>query len=131
MQRSPDNWDGLTKAATQAGFKLEYLQKLGLTTSSGKDFFRNRVIFPIHNLNGKVVAFAGRILQQNTNSPKYLHSPESDIYHKSQTLYGIHLAKRAIRQQDECLLVEGYTDLIALHQAGILNAVASAGTSWS
>ncbi len=126
---APDNWDGLTKAATQAGFKLEYLQKLGLTTSSGKDFFRNRVIFPIHSLSGKVVAFAGRILQQNTNSPKYLNSPESDIYHKSQTLYGIHLAKRAIRQQDGCILVEGYTDLIALHQAGIENAVASAGTS--
>jgi DNA primase len=126
---APDSWDGLNKAATQAGFKLEYLHKLGLTTSSNKDFFRNRVIFPIHNLSGKVVAFAGRILQQNTNSPKYLNSPESDIYHKSQTLYGIHLAKRAIRQQNECLLVEGYTDLIALHQAGIENAVASAGTS--
>ncbi len=126
---APDSWDGLTKAAIQAGFKLECLQKLGLTTISNKDFFRNRVIFPIHNLSGKVVAFAGRILQQNTNSPKYLNSPESDIYHKSQTLYGIRLAKRAIRQQDGCILVEGYTDLIALHQAGIENAVASAGTS--
>lgn len=130
---APDSWDGLTKAATQAGFKLEYLQKLGLTTPSNKDFFRNRVIFPITNLGGKVIAFAGRTINnetiQQSNNPKYLNSPESTIYHKSQTLYGIHLAKRAIRQQDGCILVEGYTDLIALHQAGIENAVASAGTS--
>ncbi|MBK8567457.1 MAG: DNA primase [Saprospiraceae bacterium] len=128
---APDSWDALTKAATQAGFKLEQLQKLSLTTSSGKDFFRNRVIFPIHNLNGKPIAFAGRILSSANGGPlpKYLNSPESTIYHKSQTLYGIHFAKRAIRHQDECILVEGYTDLIALHQAGIENVVASAGTA--
>ncbi|MCC6725107.1 MAG: DNA primase [Saprospiraceae bacterium] len=132
---APDSWDALTKAATQAGFKLEQLQKLGLTTSSGKDFFRNRVIFPIHNLSGKVIAFAGRSIPNLpnstnlTNSPKYLNSPESPIYHKSQTLYGIHHARKSIRQQDECILVEGYTDLIALHQAGIENVVASAGTA--
>ncbi len=130
---APDTWDALTKAATQAGFNLEQLQKLGLTTASGKDFFRNRVIFPIYNLSGKVIAFAGRAINnetiQQSNNPKYLNSPESPIYHKSQTLYGIHLAKRAIRQQDECILVEGYTDLIALHQAGIKNVVASAGTA--
>jgi len=128
---APGSWDGLTKAATQAGFKLEILQKLGLTTAAGKDFFRNRVIFPIHNLSGKPIAFAGRILSswKELDQPKYLNSPESPIYHKSQTLYDIHLAKRAIRQQNVCILVEGYTDLIALHQAGIENAVASAGTS--
>jgi DNA primase len=134
---APDSWDALTKAATQAGFKLEYLQKLGLTTTSHKDFFRHRVIFPIHNLSGKPIAFAGRILgnsnpsnpSNNSNLPKYLNSPESPLYRKSQTLYGIHLAKQAIRRQDECILVEGYTDLIALHQADIENVVASAGTA--
>lgn len=132
---APDSWDALTKAATQAGFKLEQLQKLGLTTPSGKDFFRNRVIFPIHNLSGKVIAFAGRILSsfESLSSwkdhPKYLNSAESPIYHKSQTLYGIHLARKAIRHKDECILVEGYTDLIALHQADIDNVVASAGTA--
>jgi DNA primase len=130
---APDGWDGLTKAATQAGFKLEILQRLGLTTAAGKDFFRNRVIFPINNLGGKVIAFAGRTINnetiQQSNNPKYLNSPESPIYHKSQTLYGVHLAKRAIRQQNVCILVEGYTDLIALHQAGIENVVASAGTA--
>ncbi|MEZ4963366.1 MAG: DNA primase [Saprospiraceae bacterium] len=131
---APDNWDALTKAATQAGFKLEYLQKLGLTTPSGKDFFRNRVIFPIHNLGGKPIAFAGRICdglssRRELDLPKYLNSPESPLYQKSQTLYGIHLAKQSIRRQDECILVEGYTDLISLHQAGIENVVASAGTA--
>lgn len=131
---APDGWNALTKAATQAGFKLEYLQKLGLTTPSGKDFFRNRVIFPIHNLGGKPIAFAGRICdglssRREFDLPKYLNSPESQLYQKSQTLYGIHLAKQAIRRQDECILVEGYTDLISLHQAGIENVVASAGTA--
>ncbi len=137
LSYAPDSWDALKKAATQAGFKLQYLQKLGLTTPSGKDFFHHRAIFPIHNLSGKTIAFAGRILDNsnpsnssnNSNQPKYLNSPESPIYHKSQTLYGIHMAKQAIRRQDECILVEGYTDLIALHQAGIENVVASAGTA--
>ncbi|MCB0517325.1 MAG: DNA primase [Lewinellaceae bacterium] len=130
---APDNWDALKKAATQAGFKLQYLQKLGLTTPSGKDFFRHRVIFPITNLGGKVIAFAGRTINnetiQQSNHPKYLNSPESPLYQKGQTLYGIHMAKQAIRRQDECILVEGYTDLIAIHQAGIENIVASAGTA--
>lgn len=125
---APGNWDTLTKAAAQAGFKTEYLQKLGLATQSGKDFFRNRAIFPIHNLSGKPIAFAGRILD-NSNLPKYLNSPESDLYQKSKTLYGIYHARKAIRLKDECLLVEGYTDLIAMHQAGIENVVASAGTA--
>lgn len=128
---APDSWDALTKAATQAGFKLEQLQKLGLTTPSGKDFFRNRVIFPIHNLSSKPIAFAGRIFSSANGGllPKYLNSQESPIYYKSQTLYGIYLARKSIRQQDECILVEGYTDLVALHQAGIENVVASAGTA--
>ncbi len=126
---APESWDALTKAAAQAGFKTGYLKKLGLATQSGKDFFRNRAIFPIHNLGGKVIAFAGRILQPEANVPKYLNSPESDLYQKSKTLYGIHLARKAIRLQDECILVEGYTDLISLHQAGIENVAASAGTA--
>ena len=126
---APGSWDSLTKAAAQAGFKTGYLKKLGLTTQSGKDFFRNRAIFPIHNLGGKVIAFAGRILQPEANVPKYLNSPESDLYQKSKTLYGIHLARKAIRLQDECILVEGYTDLISLHQSGIENVAASAGTA--
>jgi len=131
---APGSWDALTKAATQVGFKLEYLQKLGLTNATNKDFFRNRVIFPIHNLGGKPIAFAGRICdglssRRELDLPKYLNSPESQLYQKSQTLYGIHLAKQAIRRQDECILVEGYTDLISLHQAGIENVVASAGTA--
>lgn len=126
---APESWDALTKTATQAGFKIEHLKKLGLATQSSKDFFRNRVIFPIHSLDGKVVAFAGRILQPETNAPKYLNSPESELYQKSKSLYGIHLARKAIRLKDECLLVEGYTDLIALHQAGIENVVATAGTA--
>lgn len=123
------SWDALTKAAIQKGFKLQQLQKLGLTTQSGKDFFQNRVVFPIHNLSSKPIAFAGRILQPDAQAPKYLNSPESDTYHKSDALYGIHHARKPIRQQDECILVEGYTDLIALHQAGIENVVASAGTA--
>lgn len=126
---APADADALTKAATRKGFKVEFLQKLGLTTQNGKDFFRNRVMFAIHNLSGKPVAFAGRILQKDAKAPKYINSPETDIYTKSKTLYGAYFAKKSIQKLDECILVEGYTDVISLHQAGIENVVASSGTS--
>lgn len=121
--------DELTKSAVQAGYNIEFLRKLGLTTEHDRDFFFNRVMFPIHNLTGKVVAFAGRQLVNDKKSPKYVNSKESEIYHKSKVLYGLHLAKQAIRKEDFCLLVEGYTDVLSLHQSGIENVVASSGTS--
>lgn len=121
--------DAFTKKATKAGYKIDLLKKLGLTSQYDKDFFRNRVMFTIHNLSGKVVAFAGRIMTKNVKAPKYINSPETEIYHKSKILYGAYFAKKAIRQNDECILVEGYTDVISLHQAGIENVVASSGTS--
>lgn len=121
--------DAFTQKATKDGYKIDFLKKLGLTTQYGRDFFRNRVMFTIHNLSGKVVAFAGRIMVKDVKAPKYINSPETEIYHKSKILYGAYFAKRAIRQEDECILVEGYTDVISLHQAGIENVVASSGTS--
>ncbi len=126
---APDQGDALTKAALKAGYKLELLKKLKLTTDYEKDFFRGRVIFPIHNLSGKVIAFAGRILVKDPKAPKYVNSPETEIYYKSKVLYAMHLAKKGIAQLDECILTEGYTDVISLHQAGIDNVVASSGTS--
>ncbi|MCB0688470.1 MAG: DNA primase [Saprospiraceae bacterium] len=121
--------DELTKSAVQAGYKIDFLRQLGLTTEHDRDFFFNRVMFPIHNISGKVVAFAGRHLTTDKKSPKYINSKESEIYHKSKVLYGMHLAKQAIRKEDFCLLVEGYTDVLSLHQSGIENVVASSGTS--
>ncbi|MEZ4884965.1 MAG: DNA primase [Chitinophagales bacterium] len=129
---SLEQYDALFKEATAKGYKVEYLQKLGLARNkNGRDydFFRARVQFPIFNLSGKVIAFAGRTLKSDKKIPKYVNSPETEIYHKSFTLYGMYFAKRAIRQRDECFLVEGYTDVISLHQAGIENVVASSGTS--
>lgn len=126
---APEKGDALTSAAIQKGYQLELMQKLGLTNSYKKDFFRNRVMFTIHNLSGKVIGFGGRIMVKNKKLPKYINSPETDIYIKSKVLYGAYFAKRAIRQQDECILVEGYTDVISLHQSGIENVVASSGTS--
>ena len=125
---APNQRDAFTQKATQMGYKPEYLQKLGLT-KNGRDFFWNRVMFTIHNLSGKPIAFAGRILQKDVKAPKYINSPETEIYVKNKILYGAYFAKRAIRQLDECILVEGYTDVISLHQAGIENVVASSGTS--
>ncbi|MGM0611896.1 MAG: DNA primase [Bacteroidota bacterium] len=129
---SPQKWDDLTAEALNQGYKLSYLTKAGLTISkNNRDFdrFRNRVIFPIHNMTGRVIAFGGRILSNDKKLPKYVNSPETEIYNKSKILYGIYFARNAISKEDNCLLVEGYTDVISLHQSGIENVVASSGTS--
>ncbi|MFT5885457.1 MAG: DNA primase [Arcticibacterium sp.] len=130
---SLDGWDSFTKHALKKGFALNILEKAGLTIiKEGKDpidRFRGRVIFPINNVGGKPIAFGARILKANPKSPKYLNSPETDIYHKSRIVYGINTAKSSIRQEDNCFLVEGYTDVVSLNQAGVENVVASSGTS--
>ncbi|MEZ5044446.1 MAG: DNA primase [Saprospiraceae bacterium] len=124
-----DQKDAFTQKAIQTGYPVESLKNLGLTTQYDRDFFRNRVMFTIHNLSGKPIAFAGRILLKDVKAPKYINSPETEIYHKSKVLYGANFAKQAIQKLDECILVEGYTDVISLHQAGIENVVAASGTS--
>ncbi len=124
--------ESFSKAALKSGYNLDLLKKAGLIVERGGrsfDFYHHRVIFPILNLTGKVVAFAGRIMAKDEKAPKYINSPETEIYHKSQIVYGIFQAKNAIRQHDECFLTEGYTDVISMHQAGIENVVASSGTS--
>ena len=130
---SPDVWDALIQHSVSAGHKEEYLEKTGLAIRNDKgklyDRFRGRVMFPIHNFTGRVIGFGGRTLKTDKNVPKYVNSPESDIYHKSNVLYGLFHAKRAIRETDNCYLVEGYADVLAVHQAGIENVVASSGTS--
>jgi len=129
---SPEAWDGLTKAALENGYKIEYLVNTGLTISKDNryyDRFRERVMFPIHNLSGRVIGFGGRTLSTDKTKAKYVNSPESEIYHKSNVLYGIFFAKSSIIAHDNCFLVEGYTDVISLHQSGIENVVASSGTS--
>lgn len=129
---SPESWDAFTRHALDQGHKLEYLEKTGLTINKdGRtyDRFRGRVIFPVHNISGRILGFGGRTLLKDDNVPKYVNSPESEIYNKSQILYGLFFAKSAIIRQDNCYLVEGYTDVISLHQAGIENVVASSGTS--
>ncbi|MES2627727.1 MAG: DNA primase [Bacteroidota bacterium] len=128
----PEGRDHFTKAALEKGYKLEYLEKLGLTrVRDGRsfDFFHGRVMFPIQNLTGRVIGFGGRVLKADKNIAKYFNSPESELYNKSKTLYGIFQAKNRIVGEDNCYLVEGYTDVLAMHQAGIENAVASSGTS--
>ncbi|MGV3539266.1 MAG: DNA primase, partial [Rufibacter sp.] len=123
------------KAALEKGYQLKYLEETGLTIvkqEEGKQYdrFRGRVMFPIHNVSGRTIGFGARTLKSNDKkSPKYVNSPESHIYHKSDVLYGMHQAKQAIRQEDECFLVEGYLDVLSLHQGGIENVVASSGTS--
>lgn len=125
--------DAFTQAALKAGYNKEYLVKTGLTIEGENNYlgdrFRGRVMFPVHTLSGKVVAFGGRILKKDDKMAKYVNSPESEIYHKSNELYGIYFAKQAIVKQDRCFLVEGYTDVISMHQSGIENVVASSGTS--
>lgn len=126
-----EEWDHLLKTAAEQGYKTEYLKTVGLLTSGEKtvDMYRGRVMFPIHNLSGRVLGFGGRILRSNEKAPKYINSPESEIYNKSRILYGLYFAKNAIVRNDTCYLVEGYTDVISMHQAGIENVVASSGTS--
>lgn len=129
---SPDKGDALVKASEAQGYKLEYLQKAGLASDKYDrpyDFFRGRVMFTIHNFTGKVVGFGGRTLLSDKKVPKYVNTPETEIYNKSRILYGLFQAKNAIRREDECILVEGYTDVISLSQAGVENVVASSGTS--
>jgi len=128
----PDGKDLFTKAAEREGYKMEFLEKTGLTIKREdwvRDRFGGRVIFPVHNVAGRVIAFGGRTLTNDKKVAKYLNSPESDIYHKGRTLYGIYQAKRDITRLDKCYLVEGYTDVLSFHQAGIENVVASSGTS--
>ena len=126
---SPRKKDAFTLQATMDSHSLDLLKKLGLTTQYGSDFFRERVIFPIRSLSGKIIGFGGRILKKGVKAAKYINSPETDIYNKSKVLYGAYFAKTQIRKLDECILVEGYTDVLSLHQAGIENVVASSGTS--
>lgn len=130
---SPDVWDAFSKEALGKGYKLEFLESTGLTIvredGSVLDRFRGRVMFPIQSMSGRVLGFGGRILTQDKKAAKYLNSPESDLYHKSKVLYGIFHAKQAIAKQNNCYLVEGYTDVIQFNQAGIENVVASSGTA--
>ncbi|MFY8187979.1 MAG: DNA primase [Flavobacterium sp.] len=129
---SPDVWDAFSQEALGKGYNLDYLDKTGLTIVKEDkifDRFKGRVMFPILSLSGRVLGFGGRILTNDKKAAKYLNSPESDIYHKSKVLYGIFHAKQAIAKQDNCFLVEGYTDVIQMHQAGIENVVASSGTA--
>lgn len=130
---SPETWDAFSKEALGKGFKLEFLESTGLTIAKedGKliDRFRSRVMFPIHSMSGRILGFGGRILTNDKKAAKYLNSPESEIYHKSKVLYGIFQAKQAIAKQNNCFLVEGYTDVIQFNQAGIENVVASSGTA--
>lgn len=129
---NPEKWDSFTHTALEKGYKKEYLVKTGLTIESEKglfDRFRARVMFPIRDIAGKTIAFGGRIMTNDKKSAKYLNSPESEIYHKSRTLYGIYFAKKSIVRQNRCYLVEGYLDVISFHRKGIENTVASSGTS--
>lgn len=127
-----DQWEDYSKHALANGYKKDILVGTGLSIDKDDsllDRFRGRVIFPIHNLTGRVIGFGGRILSSEKSKAKYLNSPESDIYNKSKVLYGIYFARNAIVKQNKCYLVEGYTDVISLHQAGIENVVSSSGTS--
>jgi DNA primase len=129
-----DEWDDFTKAALAKGYDLKYLASTGLTIvkeSRQFDRFKGRVMFPIHSMSGRILGFGGRILTADKKAAKYLNSPESDIYHKSKVLYGLFQAKKEIAKQDNCFLVEGYTDVISFHQSGVENVVSSSGTALS
>jgi len=130
---SPDVWDALTQGAISEGYKIDFLEETGLTIRKENeklyDRFRGRVMFPIHSFTGRVIGFGGRTLKTDKAIPKYVNSPESDIYHKSNVLYGLFFAKKSMRDEDNCYLVEGYADVLSVHQAGIENVVASSGTS--
>ena len=127
-----DESDGFTKKALERGYKLEFLEKAGLTKVKDNrhfDFFRGRVMFPIHSVAGKVLGFGGRTLKTEKSVAKYFNSPETELYNKSKILYGLFFAKNSIIKHDRCFLVEGYTDVISLHQSGLENVVASSGTA--
>lgn len=130
---SPDQWEAFSGQAIKDGYTEQYLVETGLSikrdNGSLYDRWRGRVMFPIHSFTGRVIAFGGRTLKSDKSTPKYVNSPESEIYHKSSVLYGLYFAKKAIRDEDNCYLVEGYADVISVHQAGIENVVASSGTS--
>ncbi|MDB4902003.1 MAG: primase [Mucilaginibacter sp.] len=130
---SPDQWEAFTGQALKDGYQQEFLEESGLSVKRDNgslyDRYRGRVMFPIHSFTGRVIAFGGRTLKSDKNVPKYVNSPESEIYHKSNVLYGLYFAKKAIRDEDNCFLVEGYADVLSVHQAGIENVVASSGTS--
>ena len=129
---SPDSWEAFTSHAIKKGYKLEFLEKTGLSIVKGEkqfDRFKGRVMFPILSMSGRTLGFGGRILTSDKKAAKYLNSPESDIYHKSKVLYGIFNAKQSISKEDNCYLVEGYTDVIQFHQTGIHNVVSSSGTA--
>lgn len=130
---SPDQHDAFYRQALRDGYQPERLEEAGLIKKNEqdtyRDVFRNRLLFPIQNASGKVLGFGGRILRNNTKAPKYLNTPETPVYHKSDVLYGLHQARQSMRRQDRCILVEGYTDVLALHQCGLDYAVAASGTS--
>jgi len=129
---SLDEWTAFTDAALKKGYKLEFLEATGNTIVKGEkhfDRFKGRVMFPIQSMSGRVLGFGGRILTNDKKAAKYLNSPESDIYHKSKVLYGIYHAKQSIAKEDNCFIVEGYTDVIQFHQSGITNTVSSSGTA--
>lgn len=127
-----DNWDSFTNEALKKGYDIKYLASTGVTiVRENKQFdrFKGRVMFPIHSMSGRVLGFGGRTLSSDKKTAKYVNSPESEIYHKSKILYGIYQAKKEIAKQDNCYLVEGYTDVISFYQSGIENVVASSGTA--
>ncbi len=126
---SPKDGKAFLKEALAKGYKENLLKELGLVSQGGYDFFRERIIFPIHNQSGRIIAFSGRILDNQKKTAKYINSPETELYNKRKVLYGLHLAKKAISNQDECIIVEGYSDVISLYQAGVQNVVASSGTA--
>ncbi len=130
---SPDVWDALTQQGIKEGYNIQFLEETGLTIRKDNekfyDRFRGRVMFPIHSFTGRVIGFGGRTLKTDKAVPKYVNSPESDIYHKSNVLYGLFFAKKSMRDEDNCYLVEGYADVLSVHQAGVENVVASSGTS--
>ncbi len=129
---APNEKSEFSKKALDDGYQAEILKAAGLTTEKNEqvfDFFRDRIIFPIHSISGKIMGFGGRILKKNIKAPKYINTSQTDIYDKSKVLYGMYFSKNDIRNKDECLLVEGYTDVISMHQNNIKNVVASSGTS--
>ena len=129
---SLDEWQAFTDEALKQGYNIDFLEKTGLTIVKGEkrfDRFKGRIMFPIHSMSGRVLGFGGRILVTDKKAAKYLNSPESELYHKSKILYGIYHAKQSIAKEDNCYLVEGYTDVIQFHQTGINNVVASSGTA--